>query len=123
LSPAADNAVSYGTAARRPSQLFAATTTISTSDATEKSAIRELSNAEYAVGLHLAREIGAYQWLEAIERKGESARWHIGQTVQRAMAIFEQHGLDPFAYGAICYDAWEQETVEHPAQYEQIEVR
>src|SRR5690606_38289678 len=37
LSPAADNAVSYGTAARRPSQLFAATTTISTPDATDKS--------------------------------------------------------------------------------------
>lgn len=74
------------------------------------------------MGLQLAREIGAYRWLEAVERKGDGAREHFGQTVQRAIEIFQQHGLDPFAYGAICYDSWEQETVEHPAQYEQIEI-
>ena len=122
LSPATDNSVSYGTAARRPTQLFAATATIGTSDAREKTPVRELTEAEYAVGLQLAREIGAYQWLEAVERKGDGAREHFGQTVQRAIEIFQQHGLDPFAYGAICYDTWEQETVEHPAEYEQIEI-
>lgn len=122
LSPATDNAVSYGTAARRPTQLFAATATIGTSDAREKTPVRQLTEAEYAVGLQLAREIGAYRWLEAVERKGEGARQHFGQTVQRAMQIFRDHGLDPFAYGAICYDTWEQETVEHPAEYEQIEI-
>ena len=122
LSPATDNSVSYGTAARRPTQLFAATATIGTSDAREKTPVRALTEAEYAVGLQLAREIGAYCWLEAVERKGDGAREHFGQTVQRAMAIFQQHGLDPFAYGAICYDTWKQETVEHPAQYEQIEI-
>lgn len=122
LSPAADNTVSYGTAARRPTQLFAATATIGTSDAREKTPVRGLTEAEYAVGLQLAREIGAYQWLEAVERKGAGAREHFGQTVQRAIQIFQQHGLDPFGYGAICYDTWERETVEHPAQYEQIEI-
>lgn len=123
LSPATDNSVSYGTAARRPTQLFAATATIGTSDAREKTEVRALTEAEYAVGLQLAREIGAYQWLEAVERKGEEgAREHFGQTVQRAMQIFRDHGLDPFAYGAICYDQWDAETVEHPAQYEQIEI-
>jgi len=121
LSPATDNSVSYGTAARRPTQLFAATATIGTSDAREKTPVRELTESEYAVGLQLAREIGAYRWLEAVERKGDNAREHFGQTVQRAMAIFQQHGLDPFAYGAICYDEWEAETVDHPAEYEQIE--
>lgn len=122
LSPSVDNDVSYGTAARRPTQLFAATATIGTSDAREKTAVRTLTEAEYAVGLQLAREIGAYRWLEAVERKGPAAREHFGQTVQRAIEIFQQHGLDPFAYGAICYDTWEQETVEHPAQYEQVEI-
>lgn len=122
LSPGTDNAASYGTAARRPTQLFAATATIGTSDAREKTPVRELTEAEYAVGLQLAREIGAYRWLEAVERKGAAAREHFGQTVQRAMEIFRDHGLDPFAYGAICYDSWEQEAVEHPAEYEQIEI-
>lgn len=45
LSPATDNAVSYGTAARRPTQLFAATATIGTSDAREKTPVRELTEA------------------------------------------------------------------------------
>src|SRR5690554_373487 len=43
LSPATDNSVSYGTAARRPTQLFAATATIGTSDAREKTPVRELT--------------------------------------------------------------------------------
>jgi hypothetical protein len=122
LSPSVDNSVSYGVAARRPTQLYAMTTAINTSDGREKTPVRVLTDAEYAVGLQLAREAGAYQWLEAVAKKGAGARWHFGQTVQRAIEIFEQHGLDPFAYGAICYDEWEQETIEHSAEYEEIEI-
>lgn len=122
IRPGADNTQPLGDALRRWSQVYAGTATISTSDAREKTAVRELTEAELAVGRQLAREIGAYKWLEAIDRKGDGARWHTGQTVQRAIQIFEQHGLDPFAYGAICYDEWGQEAVEHPAEYETVTI-
>lgn len=122
LSPATDNNVSYGVAARRPSVIYAGTGTINTSDAREKSEVRKLTDAELSAAKDLASEIGAYRWLAEVERKGDEAREHIGMTVQRAIEVMESHGLDPFNYGFICYDAWEQETVEHPAEYEEVEV-
>lgn len=48
-------------------------------------------------------------WARARARaaeKGGAARQHIGMTVQRAIEILRSHGLDPFAYGFICYDQW-----------------
>jgi hypothetical protein len=57
----------------------------------------------------LAREIGAYQWLAAVEKKGAAAREHIGVTVQRAIEVMQAHGLDPFNYGFVCYDEWDDE--------------
>jgi hypothetical protein len=44
--------------------------------------------------------------LDAVAKKGDEARSHIGLTVQRAIEIMQSHGLDPFAYGFICYDEW-----------------
>ncbi|WP_298958788.1 DUF2793 domain-containing protein [uncultured Methylobacterium sp.] len=104
--PAADNARALGGAAARWSQLYAGTGTISTSDAREKTAVAPLTAAELAAAAELAREIGTFRFLAAIEAKGEAARHHVGLTVQRAMAILSGHGLDPFAYAFVCRDAW-----------------
>jgi hypothetical protein len=55
----------------------------------------------------LAAEIGAFKFLGAIAAKGEAAaRWHVGMTVQRAIQVMTEHGLNPFVYGFICYDEW-----------------
>ncbi len=123
FAPSADNARSNGSASRRWSVVYAGTGTINTSDAREKTAVRALTAAEMACAQALAAEIGAYQFLAAVAEKGaEAARQHIGMTVQRAIEVLEEHGLDPFAYGFICYDAWEEQVQEHPATYQQIEV-
>ncbi|MNM73333.1 hypothetical protein D3C81_850560 [compost metagenome] len=58
--------------------------------------------------MELGSEIGVYRWFAMIEAKGASAREHIGMTVQRAIAVLESHGLDPFRYGFICYDQWDE---------------
>lgn len=99
--------MSWGTAAVCWSELFAANGTINTSDAREKTSVRPFTPAELAAGVELGRGIGVYQWLAMVEAKGDSARQHISITVQGAIAILESHGLDPFAYGFICYDQWE----------------
>lgn len=65
----------------------------------------------------MAQEIGTYQWLEAILRKGINARKHVGLTVQRAMTILSAQGLDPLAYGFICYDTWPAQV--QPSRTEQ----
>ncbi|KRG63892.1 hypothetical protein ABB26_09925 [Stenotrophomonas humi] len=103
-----DNLYSAGTASARFSVVYAGTGTINTSDAREKTPVRPLTAAELAAAIELGGEIGAYKWLEMVGAKGEAAREHIGLTVQRAIEVMRSHGLDPFARGFICYDAWDE---------------
>lgn len=108
LLPVADNAYDVGGSAARPKQLWAMSGTINTSDAREKTSVRPFTPIELAAAVELGREIGVYQWLAMTATKGDGARQHIGMTVQRAIEIMQGHGLDPFAYGFICYDQWDE---------------
>ena len=110
-----DNGQTLGTASKRWSTVYAGTGTINTSDAREKTPVTPLDAAEIAAAKALAAEIGTYQFVDAVARKGDGARRHVGLTVQRAIEIMEVHGLDPFRYGFICHDAWPELSVEHPA--------
>lgn len=115
ISSGSDNSITGGSASRRYSQLYAATGTINTSDAREKTEPRDMTPAEIACGLDIARLPCIYQWLASIEEKGEEgARLHTGPTVQAVIATMEMHGLDPFRYSFVCYDAWpeQQEVVQ-----------
>lgn len=118
-----DGVYPLGFTAKRWKEVFSATGTINTSDAREKTEVSPLSSKEILTAKELAREIGIYKWLSAIDLKGEEeARLHIGMTVQRAIEIFESNGLDPMRYGCICYDEWEAtpaETIEIDAEYDE----
>lgn len=122
ILPSSDNSINLGSASLRFGTVYAGTGTINTSDAREKTSIAQFTENEINASIHLAQEIGTYQFLDSIETKGESARIHIGMTVQRAIEIMEGHGLDPFRYGFICFDEWQDEYIEHPAEYEQIDI-
>ena len=115
VRPGADNTQSLGEASFRWSTVFAGTGTINTSDAREKTAVAEFSADELNAAKQLSKEIGIYQFLDSVAAKGESARKHIGLTVQRAIEIMEANNLNPFAYGFICYDEWDQQVIEHAA--------
>lgn len=122
--PGTDNSLTCGKAADRWSVVYAATGTINTSDAREKTAVTPLTSAEIAAAKALAAEIGSFQFLDAIAAKGaDGARLHIGLTVQRAIEIMQAQGLDPTRYGFICHDAWDAipEVVESwPDEYETV---
>lgn len=47
---------------------------------------------------------GQFQFLKAVERKGESARLHLGLIAQRVKSVFESRGLDACRYGILCHD-------------------
>lgn len=110
-----DNAQTLGTAAKRWSTVYAGTGTINTSDAREKTSVTPLTADEIAFAVALSKEVGTYQFLESIAVKGDAARHHIGLTVQRAIEIAEEIGLNPFKYGFVCYDEWPEIVIEHPA--------
>jgi hypothetical protein len=96
---------SLGTSGNRWGTIFSDTATINTSDASKKTPISFASERETRAATALTKEIGTYRFLEAIKRKGDDARVHIGLTVQRAIEIMRNHDLDPFSYAFICYDA------------------
>jgi len=110
-----DNAQTLGSAAKRWSTVYAGTGTINTSDAREKTAVAVLTADEIAAAKDLSKEVGTYQFLDSIAAKGDAARHHVGLTVQRAIEIMQGHNLDPMRYGFICYDAWPEISVDHPA--------
>jgi len=110
IRPVSDNVVSLGRSINRFSVLYAGTGTINTSDAREKGDIRALEVAELAAGSRLVREVGIYQWIASIQQKGDDqARLHVGMTVQKAIEILSDEGLDPFDYGLVCYDKWDDQ--------------
>ncbi len=108
LRPASDNALPLGTASFRMSTIFAGTGTINTSDTREKEWRGGLSEAEISAGKRMIREIGIYQWLQAIAERGpDEARFHCGVRAQEVIAIMVDEGLDWRRYGWACYDEWE----------------
>lgn len=119
LRPGGDNVTALGSSGVRWEEVFAGTGTINTSDAREKTTVIPLSNEELEVAAELSREIGKFQFLTSVEKKGEKlARQHTGMTVQRAVELMEEKGLNPFAHGFICYDEWD-EIPEVPDEYDE----
>lgn len=119
VRPGSDDSTTLGTASQRWKVVFSATDSISISDARHKSDVRRMTVAEIAVAKALVDEIGMYQFLDSVAENGSDvARWHVGMTVQRAIEIFEAHGLDPFRNAFVCYDEWEDQYEEYPAEYE-----
>ncbi|MFJ2427509.1 tail fiber domain-containing protein [Pseudomonas sp. NPDC087804] len=106
--PPADGGANMGTSAQRWATYYGVTGAINTSDAREKTEVRQLDQAELNAAMALSKEIGGYKWLQSIAEKGEEgARTHIGMTVQRAIEIMAAQGLDPLEYAFICHDEWE----------------
>lgn len=119
---AADNVSNLGTASFRWATVYAGTGAINTSDGREKQQVRNLSDAEKAVAARCKSLIRAFEFNDAVAGKGDAARTHFGVIAQDVKAAFEAEGLNPFAYALLCYDEWEDEFVEHPAQYRDSEM-
>lgn len=119
LTAGTDNSQTLGSSAVRWSTVYAATGTINTSDAREKTPLSTLSDDEIKAAAQIAKEIGWFKFLHAVDQKGEDARIHVGLTVQRVMEIMQANNLDPLRYAFICHDVWEDKFEDHPAIYAQ----
>ena len=108
MSSDGSGSMACGWSSRLWSQVYAASTTISTSDATLKTlrdgstavgdnyGVSQLTSDELAAFLEIGREIGVYKFKDAVAAKGaDAARLHSGLTVQKAIAILESYDLDP----------------------------
>lgn len=107
IEPGTNNTQTLGTATLRWSEVFAANGTINTSDGREKQDIAHLDDAEQRVAAALKGLIRKYRWKDAVEKKGDAARWHVGVIAQDVIAAFASEGLDAQDYGVLCYDEWD----------------
>lgn len=123
LYPGTDNVRNCGIASNRWAAVYAGNGAIQTSDARLKTAVRPFTENELKAAKILAKNIGFFSFTAAViekEKQGIKAREHCGMTVQYAMKVMEDCGLDPFNYGFICYDKWDEIVVHYEEQYEEI---
>lgn len=108
FSPNTDNTKDLGTAGNRWAVVRAGTSAINTSDGRLKQQVRELNEVERAVAVRLKGLIRAFKFNDAVEKKGDGARIHVGVIAQEVMAAFEAEGLVAEDYAILCYDEWEE---------------
>ncbi len=115
LTPGGNGTQAFGSTSLRWSQVWCTAGAFNTSDARLKTAVTPFNPSEITAATALAREIGTWQWLSAVEEKGDKARLHTSLTVQRAIEIMTANGLDWTRYGFVGYDKWDDKFTEHSA--------
>ena len=113
LKPSVNNTYSLGSASFLWTEVFAANGSINTSDREQKQNIEPIDEAVLRAWGNV--NFCQFKFKDAVEKKGDAARIHIGVIAQEIKSAFEDEGLDPFAYGVLCFDEWDD-------QYEDVEV-
>ena len=113
--PKADNSYYLGYTSNRWKQLYAGTTTISTSDERLKDNIEAVPDAVLDAWGDV--DWSQFQFRDSIAEKGvDKARLHNGLVAQRIDEAFKAHGQDASRYGLFCYDEWDATPEEKDEQ-------
>jgi hypothetical protein len=107
FSPITDNSVSLGAGGARWTEVFAANGTINTSDEREKDLIEDVPKAWLDAWADV--KYSRFKFKDAIHKKGDGARWHVGLIAQRVEQAFKARGINAFEIGLLCYDEWGDE--------------
>ena len=106
FAPNTSNVYSCGASSQLWTVIYAASSTINTSDANEKQQIQDLTAAEKAVSQALKGMMKTFKFNDAVQAKGANARIHFGVIAQDVQAAFAAQGLNPNNYGVFCSDTW-----------------
>lgn len=110
VNPGTDGTIASGWSNKRWSQVYAATSTIATSDERLKEDIRPIDESVFKAWGKV--EFRQFLFKDAVAKKGSAARIHIGLIAQKVVAAFASEGLDAMRYGIVCYDKWDaQEAI------------
>ena len=119
FGPSVDNAYVLGGPSLRWTTVYATTGTINTSDARQKQQGRLLSDAERAVAVKIKGLIKTFRYNEAVEKKGDAARIHVGVYAQELADAFASEGLNAADYGMFCYDELDSTGI-YGVRYEEL---
>lgn len=101
-----DNNISCGSPSYRWTQVYAATSTISTSDRALKEQEALITEKEKKVALKIKQLLKTFKYKDAVSEKGYNARIHTGVIAQDVKEAFESENLDPYDYALFCSDTW-----------------
>lgn len=104
ISPVGDGDTNNGNSTARWMNVYSVNGVITTSNAKHKTGLREPTEAENMAFGRIARLPDVWKWIKRVEEEGDEARWHSGPTVQAAIAIMEEYGLEWREYSCFCYD-------------------
>ena len=79
-----------------------------------------LSDAETSVAVSIKSLIKKFRIKDAVERKGDEARIHVGVIAQDVEQAFVDAGLDPRRYSLFCEDELEDGSKRLGIRYEQL---
>lgn len=105
IYPTDDSGGNCGIPEKRWNQVYASTGSINTSD--ERAKIEKEEIPEEILKAWGKVNFMQYKFTDAVKEKGDKARIHFGVIAQRVKEAFESEGIDPFAYGILCYDEWD----------------
>lgn len=112
--PNGDNILYLGSSGNRWKDIYAANTSIETSDERLKLGIADVSSA----ALDAWEDVGfrQFRFTDAVAEKGEArARLHVGLVAQDIDRVFGAHGLSAADYGLFCYDEWDASPLMYAA--------
>lgn len=108
IVPAITNTQSIGEAAGVFSTAYLGSSPIVSSDERLKQQFTSLDGREKAAALEIKSSICKYKFNDAVDLKGDGARWHVGVKAQQIVDIMQSHNLNPFDYGFVCLDEWSE---------------
>jgi hypothetical protein len=101
-----------GLTANRWNNIFAGTSTIGASDRNLKTEISEIPDSWLDAWAEV--DYVRYKFKDSVAEKGLSgARWHVGHIAQEIYEKFQNHDLNAFNIGMVCYDKWDQSVDEN----------
>ena len=106
MAPNNDNVYDLGSSTLRWQDAYVAGGVTTTSDERAKQQIRDIDEAERKVAVAAKGLLKAYKYNDAVEKKGDDARWHFGIIAQELKAAFEAEGLDAHDYGMFMWNEW-----------------
>lgn len=117
--PFADNTKNLGDGSFRWANVYAGNgSIITTSDEREKQQVQDIDAAALRAWGRVNYQ--QFKFNDAVEKKGDGARWHIGVIAQRVKEAFEAEGVDPVAFGILCYDEWEDQYQDEMVEVEEV---
>ena len=119
IYPALDDSYNLGTPSRKWANLYLKNPPISTSDARLKEDISEPEEALLRAWGKVRFKV--FRFTNALKKKGEKARLHIGLVAQEVAAAFASEGLDAQDYGLFCYDTWEEKPCVQDADGKEVQ--